>query len=353
MRLLTPDYPPLRLDGLLGWSSEFRDQLSHSSSVSIVSGYVSEFALQALTELLTNASENLPLLRSFDLVLGMAYFDGLTSRQKMALLKLQGALAKNDLGSVSIPMFMKVHSKCSVFYRSQGFTAILGSTNLTALVPHRQSELDILIESPDKAAVLASDYVKKVLELSTPIDEKVLGAIPTLRSSNARLLSTSGVFTVIPGQAPDLFRHPGATFNLPLKVELKSNLNKFNAAPRGKIPRSWWEIELIVPTTIQRAPFFPSHIDGTDEFYVFTDDGYSFRCHVSGGTKPQSNKNFESSGDLKILGLWLKGRLVEAGCLDEGDFVTAQVLECYGRESLTMRKLESPNCWALDFSRKE
>lgn len=352
MKLLIPNYPPLSVRGFSGWTSEFEAHLHKAESIMIVSGYVSEAALARLDEILRGAKTDLPRLRSLDLVVGMAFFDGLTERQKMALRGLQRTLTHLELGHVYVPMFMKVHSKCTVFVSGESVSALLGSTNLTALVPHRQSELDLLVESPSQQAHEAKLYVETVFEHSTKIDERVLAAIPTIRAVSSRLPLRHGVFTVSPGQAPES-ANPMVSFDLPIKTERKSNLNKFNAAPRGRIPRSWWEVELIIPTDIQRESLFPSHVDGSDEFFVFTDDGFSFRCHVSGGPKPRSNKNFESSGDLQILGLWIKGRLVEAGCLEEGDFVTQEVLDCYGRNSLSFVKLDSPHCWAIDFSRKD
>ena len=80
-------------------------------------------------------------------------------------------------------------------------------------------------------------------------------------------------------------------------------------------------------------------------FDVITDDGWSFKCKVSG----DYSKNFRSEGDLKILGKWLKGRLENAGVLKVGDPVTKETLELYGRDTFTLTKTIRPGIWYLDF----
>ena len=78
---------------------------------------------------------------------------------------------------------------------------------------------------------------------------------------------------------------------------------------------------------------------------MVTDDGWSFKCKVSG----DSSKNFRSEGDLKILGKWLKGRLENAGALKVGDPVTEDTLRLYGRDTFTLTKTERYGIWYLDF----
>ena len=80
-------------------------------------------------------------------------------------------------------------------------------------------------------------------------------------------------------------------------------------------------------------------------FDVITDDGWSFKCKVSG----DYSKNFRSEGDLKILGKWLKGRLENAGVLKVGDPVTKETLDLYGRNTFTLTKTNKTGIWYLDF----
>ncbi|MCD7873058.1 MAG: NgoFVII family restriction endonuclease [Clostridiales bacterium] len=143
------------------------------------------------------------------------------------------------------------------------------------------------------------------------------------------------------------------SFDIPIKpyeVSPQSNLNVFFGKGResknGLVkPRHWYEVELIVPKTITCQPGYPQSKTDDAEFDVITDDGWSFRCKVSG----DYSKNFRSEGDLKILGKWLKGRLENAGVLKVGEPVTAETLKNYGRDTFTLTKTNIPGTWFLDF----
>jgi hypothetical protein len=113
------------------------------------------------------------------------------------------------------------------------------------------------------------------------------------------------------------------------------------------IPRSWYEVELIVPKQITTLPGYPKADPKGDSgaFDVITDDGWEFRCKVSG----DYSKNFRSENDLKIMGKWLKGRLENAGVLEPGSRVTDETLEEYGRNTITITKMEDLDKWYLDF----
>jgi hypothetical protein len=102
---------------------------------------------------------------------------------------------------------------------------------------------------------------------------------------------------------------------------------------------------LIVPKSVAGQAGYPQAKTPSAEFQVITDDGWSFRCKVSG----DYNKNFRSEGDLKILGKWLKGRLENAGALTVGSPVSSETLREYGRDTFTLTKTSKPDLWYLDF----
>jgi len=158
------------------------------------------------------------------------------------------------------------------------------------------------------------------------------------------------------------------SFDIPLKVPgipgstqdfMKSNINKCYAKGRlnsrtGVVTeRGWWETEIIVSKSITQLPTYPER---NVPFFVITDDGWKFMMHVSGDW----SKNLESHDDLKVLGYWLKGRLVAAGFIEPVDspsedlelatsagadiyrnckgVITYQKLLRYGRTSVTLTK---------------
>lgn len=146
------------------------------------------------------------------------------------------------------------------------------------------------------------------------------------------------------------------SFEIPIKpydISPQSNLNVFFGKGResknGLVkPRHWYEVELIVPKEVTNKPGYPQSKTDNAVFTVITDDGWSFKCKVSG----DYSKNFRSEGDLKILGKWLKGRLENAGVLTVGNPVTANTLKNYGRSSFTLTKTTIPEIWFLDFGVK-
>ena len=79
-----------------------------------------------------------------------------------------------------------------------------------------------------------------------------------------------------------------------------------------------------------------------------TDDGWSFRCKVSG----DFSKNLRTDDDLKILGKWIKGRLENAGALKAGEMCTDATLAKYGRSDIKLTKISGSNDWYLDFGVK-
>ncbi len=99
----------------------------------------------------------------------------------------------------------------------------------------------------------------------------------------------------------------------PHKVILMLFFGKGREAKNGLVkPRHWYEVELIVPKNITEQNGYPKAKTDDAIFDVITDDGWSFKCKVSG----DYSKNFRSEGDLKILGKWLKRTIRECGCFE-------------------------------------
>jgi hypothetical protein len=348
--LLSPGYPPIRVPGVTSWSEKFMSRMSSSSEIKIVTGYASESSLHEFRALIESSDTDLPKLKVVEFFLGMAFFEGLTERQKKALWKLNETLLSSKMGRVYIPTEISVHTKATLFCNQGSYSLTLGSSNFSALLPVRRSELDVFIESDQETIARAKDYFELLEKASLPLDTSLLKAISTIKSANPRLQSAKGVEVYDQLELAEV--KLGIKFELPIKTTLKSNMNKYLAKPRGKIPRNWYEVEIIVPSEMGRLEGFPSAKTGDRAFTVYTHDGHKFKCHVSGGNAPHLNKNFESSDDLKVLGYWLKGLLVDSGALDEGDPVTNQTLSSYGRSHLTMQKIESMNSsWLIDFGR--
>lgn len=349
LRLLTSHYPPLKIPGSSDWTSQFLKKSETSRSIQLVTGYASESSITELTVMLKEPQNQFPHLQEFNFYLGMAFFDGLTARQKRALESLDKELKQKKLGRVRIPTEITVHSKASLFFSTKDqFSALLGSSNFSVIIPTRRSELDLEITGNEKSIFDLRAYFALLQKVSLPLDAGLLSAIPEVKTQNKRLLAVPGV------DVSEQFSKEGQEFKIQFELKLKptdkSNLNKYLSQPRGKIPRNWYEVEINVPNKTGQKEGFPSEVAKNRSFRVHTHDGYSFLCHVSGGPKPNLNKNFESSGSLLILGYWIKGLLVESGALNEGEKVTKDVLKNYGRDTIGLLKISSTD-WLLDFRR--
>ena len=100
---------------------------------------------------------------------------------------------------------------------------------------------------------------------------------------------------------------------------------------------------MAVSKSIRDLPGYPLH---QQPFMAVTDDGWKFQAWTCG----QNNKNLYSKDDLKIMGRWIKGRLVAAGLVEpvnrvESDLggkgvITHKMLNKYGRDTITLTKTD-------------
>ena len=49
------------------------------------------------------------------------------------------------------------------------------------------------------------------------------------------------------------------------------------------------------------------------------------------------------------MGMWVKGKLLDAGVVKVGEFITSEMLEKYGSESLILTATDNPDLWLLEY----
>jgi hypothetical protein len=346
MSLLYSKIQPLIYDND-SFAEAFETLLLSSDQMKIASGYISEESLMELKSVL-DFYKNEDKIKSCDLIIGMHHREGFTRPQYEAAKNLAEFLAEFELGAVRVCTAFKFHGKVYSFFKDNApFASIMGSSNLSNMIESRQWEVDYIFrddETLGKLDALHADLVAKATKniLDLPKPEK-------FNENQGLLEGRTGVEKL---HLDDLESYKGqqdgVVFEIPLKAEAKSNLNTYfgkgRQQPNGAIrPRPWYEVEIIVPTTITRLEGYPH--SGT-VFNVITDDGWKFKCKISG----QNDKNLRSEDDLKTLGRWIKGRLEAAGILQVGQPITAEMLEKYGRNNLTLSHTKDPETWLLDFS---
>lgn len=353
MEFLFSNYPPMRTS-CKTFSDVFYSLIPQASQLDIAVGYVSSDALielQKTIELNNN-------IRTLNLIVGMHYFDRFTKLQYDAAMHLNDFLRGNQLGGVRLVHAFRYHGKLYSYSNNEGpFAGIIGSNNLSSIVDGgvRVYESSVLLRDATSAKQL-NDFISRLMQTSTKNIAEL--EIDTFNDANALLDGHEFVEKVSPRKLADaICAKTDISFEIPIKpyeVSPQSNLNVFFGKGResknGLVkPRHWYEVELIVPKSVTSQPGYPQSQTENAVFTVITDDGWSFKCKVSG----DYSKNFRSEGDLKILGKWLKGRLENAGVLTVGTPVTSDTLNHYGRNSFTLTQTTMPGVWFLDFEVKK
>lgn len=348
MQFLYSNFPPIKT-GCKTFEDAFYDLLSKSSKLDIAVGYVSSDALAELQKMIElNAN-----IKELNLTIGMHYFDLFTKLQYDAAMQLNEFLSDNKIGGVRLVTAFRYHGKLYSYSNESGpFAGIIGSNNLSSIVDGgtRVYESSILLD--DRSSVCEMN------EFITQLSQKAAKNISELEINKFivknSLLEDHELVKKVDSQimAMLMYNRTKTSFEIPIKpfeVSPHSNLNVFFGKGResrnGLVkPRHWYEVELIVPKEVTSQPGYPRSKTDEAVFNVVTDDGWSFKCKVSG----DYSKNFRSEGDLKILGKWLKGRLENAGVLKVGEPVTTETLKRYGRNSFTLTKTNL-DIWYLDF----
>ena len=347
MELLFSNFPPMKTS-CRTFADAFYDLVPQSTQIDIAVGYITSDSLIELQKMV-----ELNNLNALNLTIGMHYFEKFTKIEYNAAVALNRFLKENNLGKVRLVTPFKYHGKLYSYSNGNGaFAGIIGSNNLSSIVDGgtRVYESSVLLDDK-KIALEMKGFIDKLVATSTScIDEleidKFKEVNPLLEGHELVKKVNSQDMRVI------AYSKTNVSFDIPIKgyeVSPHSNLNVFFGKGReGKNgvvkPRHWYEVELIVPKEITTRSGYPQSKTEGAEFMVVTDDGWSFKCKVSG----DYSKNFRSDGDLKILGKWLKGRLENAGVLKVGEPVTNETLRKYGRDTFTLTKTQA-GIWFLDF----
>ena len=354
MEFLFSNYRPVRTE-YKTFSDTFYGLIPQTTKLNIAVGYVSSDSLMELKRVVELNSN----IHELNLIIGMHYFDLFTKVQYKAAMVLNDFLTENNLGEVRLVNAFKYHGKLYSYSSDSGpFAGIIGSNNLGSIldVGTRVYESSFLIDQNPQAKQM-KDFIS---ELSRSAARNIAELeIDSFNAVNSVLDGQESVDKLSPTKLAEVISNlSDIKFDIPAKTEPKSNLNCYHGKGRENMqthlvkPRHWYEVELIAPITMRRSDNYPKGTPSGQpdtEFRVFTDDGFSFLCKVNGGEKDLWNKNLRSSGDLTILGKWIKGRLENDGVLAVGDVITNETLRNYGRNTITMTKIKNSDDWFLDF----
>lgn len=340
MELLLSNYYPAKFSNIRTTQKVWIEQMSKAEHVRIATGFISSSSLIDLRNIIeVNEKPNVEML------IGMHYFDGFTRQQYDCALALNETLQEQNRGAVYLSNAMRFHGKLYSFSdMKQCFGAITGSSNLNSfLSKNKIYETDCFFKDEEAKIVdrIIQDLFDKLGRKITDIH------VDKFIENNDLLENHYSVEKISPTEMTRiLMTRTSVSFDIPIKPEPKSHLNRFFAIGRKnqkgfEIRRPWYEAEIIVPVSITRLPNYPKN----KTFDVITNDGWRFRCYTSG----DESKNFQSKGDLTILGKWIKGKLEQKGALIMGTPVTDNVLSKYGRNTMKLSATTDPNLWLIEF----
>lgn len=349
MHLLYSNMLPLKLgDRQTAFIDYFIKAVHKADEIDIAVGYVSKASLKQLQSLVDVIE-----IKRICLTIGMYYHEGMPEGTYNVALALNEEWTRRGIGEVRLVRAFKYHGKVYVFYKDgKPFSSIIGSHNLGAIKLEasnlRQYELSAVTEEPDELQEVSS-HVKDIMLPKCSTNISALQDVPLIREVNKALVDQEFVSKITPEEV-DAYkkRMTEVSFELPLKVPEDgndqsmrgSNINVCYASGRKRV---WWEIEMVVSKSIRDLPGYPLC---QKPFMAITDDGWKFQAWTCG----QNNKNLYSKDDLKIMGRWIKGRLVAAGLvepinrvesdLDGKGVITHKMLEKYGRDTITLTKTD-------------
>lgn len=349
MEFLYSNYMPLKV-GSSTFVDKFFDAMVDAKQLDIAVGYVTADSLIELQKIV-----ELNNLQRLNLIIGMHYFEKFTKPEYKAAMTLNSFLKQSGCGAVKLVTPFKYHGKIYTYSKNDNPVAgIIGSNNLSSIIGSnsRTYEASVYIQEPDAVENMYSFVSELSLKASDDIDTL---DIQEFKEGNPLLEGHEHVEKIVEVELEHVKNSiiENVSFDIPIKGAeqcAKSNLNVYfgegRKSPNGIIkPRHWYEVEIIVPKAVTSQQGYPKA--DTDEaiFDVVTDDGWKFKCKISG----TNSKNFRSENDLKILGKWIKGRLENEGVLRVGEPVMQQTLMDYGRDNLKFTKTTIPNTWYLDF----
>ncbi len=349
MEFLYSNYMPLKM-GSSSFVDKFFDAMVDAKQLDIAVGYITADSLIELQKIV-----ELNNLQRLNLIIGMHYFEKFTKPEYRAAMALNSFLKQSGCGAVKLVTPFKYHGKIYTYSKNNKPVAgIIGSNNLSSIIGSnsRTYEASVYIQEPDAVKSMYSFVSELSLKASDDIDAL---DIQEFKERNPLLEGHEHVEKIVDVELEHVKNSiiENVSFDIPIKGAeqcAKSNLNVYfgegRKSPNGIIkPRHWYEVEIIVPKAVTSQQGYPKA--DTDEaiFDVVTDDGWKFKCKISG----TNSKNFRSENDLKILGKWIKGRLENEGVLRIGEPVTQQTIIDYGRDNLKLTKTTIPNTWYLDF----
>lgn len=315
----------------------------------MVSGYVGKEMVNRLRKELERRDDI-----AVELIVGMAAKEGLTEATYEALKDLN-----SELRARKHPKFKRqgvfvffsskegdrsrgMHAKSYLFDRGVSRQLIVGSSNFSfsGLDPAGNVEMNV-VESSTALASQFEDFFEHLHSEMLAVQIDKVEDFPI--RGKAQFKRTHSPSSLLKVKKPSDFKtkkYVDIDLARNIDRQLRSNLNccfgkgRWSRATGVVKVRDWYEVEIISSMDVTSKGEYPK-----GEFLATTSDGYQFRAVTNG----DYFKNLRSFDDLKILGIWLKGLLEDAGVLsdDPQELVTRETFENYGNSVLRIYRPSS------------
>lgn len=265
-----------------------------------------------------------------ELIIGMIKHDPITIWEHKEYVKMADSTKRLNVKYYTGDK--PIHSKL-IYWEKDGFLnkplAFVGSANFTRNGYINYQETMARAEPGEALKAFPVDHL---LDFRTPSIEEVINF--DYQVGHTTRIDTSAVANVVRNSKPsvDLLL---TTADNPRKIQTTAGLN-WGQRP-GREPNQAY---IPVPKKIHNVNpnFFP---ETKVEFTLITDDGESFVCVMA----QDNNKAIETCHDNSILGKYFRNRLG----VPLGEFVTIEHLDNYGRNYVTMYKINDET-YFMDFS---
>jgi hypothetical protein len=312
-------------------------EFKKATNVTIASGYASLDIINAYnSEFIRIANSG----GSFRLLLGMAFYEGLSQKKYDTLIELNSTLRNygSDSG-VYVTNGRRYHGKVYYFEQQSGSSIYVGSSNFSTSGTKTNIECTLPVTIPQQREEIIR-FLEELYSQEYAIKIDLAGNI--VSSSKKKALSTiENKWQKLKRYKPETISKdnlPKFIFSLSRVAEIpKSNLNTYFGNGRlnkktGIItPRPWYEIELIADKDLISQTEYPK-----GDFIAYTDDGYIIPMRTQG----DNYKNIRSKDSLQIFGIWLKGKLERCDALKKYEPITNETLVEYGSDTLVFYKID-------------
>lgn len=327
---LFTNVPPLRVSEDKTIRANIKNCINQSDKVVIAVGYFSVNGIDALDRWIHEAN-----IKEITLIGGMYSVEGIPASVYNKIIDVNQKWQSEGIGRILLVNNMNYHGKLYTFWRDGHiFKSIIGSANLGAIAPtsstQRQYELATFVTGKNDNLELEKHLAK--LEKFTTSGGEIDGKFKKVHERIALLEGIDGVTTLTNSSVNDYSK---ATTDTVLRIPIKaphyedrfkdndrncythSNINvcygRGRKGKNGKIqPRNWFEIQITCARKLINLENYPKT---TKPFFIVTDDNYMFEAH----TTSANHKQLSAYGSDRVLGRWIKGRLVAAGLLQAYD----------------------------------